>query len=439
MDVSPVLALLRQKIGLNPESIGTESVEKAVRECIEMSGAASVEDYVENINQSAAELSGLVESVLIRETSFFRNRTPFIALQSYLSQFVLNRKRAGPLRILCLPCSTGEEAYSIAMVLLDMKLSADQFFIQAADISEPVLKIAKAGRYNAYSFRGGNIASRKKYFTEQPDGSYILKKAVRDAVHFEQANILDDKFQLEHEHYDVVFCRNLLIYFDLDAKNKAINALARHLSDQGVLFVGHAEAANISYFGFASLDYPMSFAFARQEYAAAINRALNANSPIKGTHSSPIPVQRHTIKAGVSRDAGKIIPVVPQPGKNGAKETTSIKIPTADEIAKDISNAKQLADAGSLNEAVAICEKLLFAGVESAEIYFLLGQVAGSTEDNLMAEEYLKKAIYLNADFHDALIYLSVVYDRMGNPEKVAVFRRRAQRVKLREKEGQIK
>lgn len=436
MDVSAVLELLRNKIGLNPNSIGTASVEKAVRERIEMSGAASVEDYVQNLSLSSAELNGLVESVLIRETSFFRNRTPFIALRSYLQQFVLGEKSEGPLRILCLPCSTGEEAYTIAMVLFDMKLTSSQFSILAGDISEPVLRIAEAGSYSAYSFRGGDMAFKRKYFAEQPGGAYLLKEEVRDTVRFEQINILDDKFQLGVEPYDVIFCRNLLIYFDAAAKSKAIKALANHLSDKGVLFVGHAEGPNVSPFGFTGLDYPMSFAFARTEYANVINAAINISSPIKRDFSPFTQAPRYALKTAVSRDAGKTIPVATHPGKNVETARAFTKSLDASDITVDISAAQQLADAGSFREAEAICEKLLSDGVESAEVYYLLGQAACSTEDNLMAEEYLRKAIYLEADFHDALICLSNLFERMGNPEKAASFRRRAQRVKLREEEG---
>jgi len=439
MDVSPVLSLLRKKIGLNPESIGTASVEKAVRERIEKSGAASVEEYVERLNSSAAELSGLVESVSVQETSFFRNRTPFIALQDYLREFVFNESRAIPLRVLCLPCSTGEEAYSIAMALFDMDLSASQFSIFSGDISESALKAAEAGRYGEYSFRWKDIAYRQKYFTPQPDGTYQLKNEVRDAVHFEQANILDDEFLLGHEPYDVIFCRNLLIYFDAAAKSKAIDALVRQMSDKGVLFVGHAEGANISHFGLASLNYPMSFAFARNEYAAAINVVLNKNRPTKGNDSAPAQAYKAVSTTGVSGDTGKISPIVAQPGKHVEKVSASITSPAADDMAADISLAQKLIDAGLFNEAAVIGEKLLSEGVESAEVYFLLGQAASWMEENLLAEEYLKKAIYLNADFYDALICLSILYDRMSDPGKAASLRGRAQRVKLREERDEKK
>lgn len=428
MDVAPVLELLRKKIGLNPESIGTASVEKSVREQIECSGAVSIEDYVNKVNGSVAELNRLIESVVVKETSFFRNTTPFIALHRYLKQFVLNKKDWKILRVLCLPCATGEEAYSIAMAFFDMKLSAKQFFIFAGDVSEQVLQIAKAGTYSPYSFRGEDIAFRERYFSKQAEGTYLLKKEVRDAVHFERVNILSGRFLPGQKPFDVIFCRNLLIYFDDAAKEKAIAALSQHLSDEGVLFVGHAEGANISPSGFASLDFPMSFAFARKKYAAVVNDVLNIDNHKKKSISSVAPVQRKVVKSESFTDTDKITPVKPERYAKGENEGTAKNI----QIDQDISKVRQLAAAGSFGEVTAICERLLSEGVESAEIYYLLGQAADSTGDNLLAEEYLKKAIYLNADFYDALISLSFICGRMGNPDKAASLRRRAQRVKAR-------
>ena len=427
MNVSPVLELLRQKIGFNPESIGVASVEKSVREHIESSGAASVEDFVKKVNGSISELNKLIESVLVQETSFFRNKTPFVTLQNYLKQFVLHKKIGKTLRILCLPCSTGEEAYSIAMVLMDMRLAASQFFIFAGDISEQVLQIAATGRYDPYSFRGEDEAYKKKYFVRQPDGAFILQEAVRAAVHFERANILADNFLLGHEPYDVIFCRNLLIYFDADAKEKAINSLSKHLSQEGVLFVGHAEGSIPTQFGFASMDYPMSFAFARADYAARINDALNANSGNKNA-PQPVSAKQKATKAGSLVAAKKKGSVTTGSDKLGEKEGIQGK----SQVDEEISRAKRLADGGSFDKVTGICEILLSQGVESAEIYYLLGQASGSSGDNFQAEEYLKKAIYLDADFYDALIYMSFLADRMGNPDKAKSFRNRAQRVKLR-------
>lgn len=99
---------------------------------------------------------------------------------------------------------------------------------------------------------------------------------------------------------------------------------------------------------------------------------------------------------------------------------------------KNIAEAIKLADAGAFTEVAAICDELLAQGAESAQVYYLCGRAAGETGNKLMAEEYLRRAIYLDADFYDALLYLSTLLDRMGNHEKAATFRRRAERVRSR-------
>ena len=165
-----------------------------------------------------------------------------------------------------------------------------------------------------------------------------------------------------------------------------------------------------------------------EEYAKKINDALNINNPAKRSSPPPAPVPHPAAKPKLFNDPGKITPVTANPGN---KETS--KESPEDE---SISKAKELAGKGAFNEVWAICEKLLSEGAESAEIYFLLGQAAESTGNILMAEEYLEKAIYLNADFYDALVSLSVLYDRMGNPEKAASSRKRAKRVKSRNARG---
>lgn len=426
MNVAPVLELLRQKIGLNPESIGVESIEKVVQEHMQMCGAANIHDYIRVINESPVQQKILIESVVVSETSFFRNKIPFATLQKYLRQFVLNIHPGRHLRILCVPCATGEEPYSIAMVLFNMKLPAKQFLIFAGDISEQALQIAQSGMYSAYSFRGEDIEFRKKYFTEK-DGGYLIKPEVRAAVRFEQANILADDFLSGHKPYDIIFCRNLLIYFDDDTKGKAISALSAHLAEDGVLFVGHAEGAKIPLFGYASLDYTMSFAFARKKHAKAVNEALNNASPVQQAVAAPKPVLPAASKITPPLPARKAKPATERHGKEE-------KTVAPQEMHKDtgIADAKKRVEEGAFGEAVSICENLLARGIESAEVYYLLGQAVGETGNNLLAEEYLKKAIYLNTDFDDALMYLAVIFDRIGNHEKAAAFRRRAERVHQR-------
>ncbi|MEK6725064.1 MAG: CheR family methyltransferase [Deltaproteobacteria bacterium] len=431
MNVSSVLELLRHKMGLNPESIGTAPLEKAVQEHIKRSGAVDIDDYIKRLSDSPEELKSLFELVIIAETSFFRDKVPFITLQKYLERFTSKKKSGRQVRILSVPCSTGEEPYSIAMTLFEMKLPEDRFFIYAVDISERALQCARNGIYSPYSFRGDDLHFKNKYFSKHDD-LYILKKEVRDAVHFEFANILDDDFLKGHRPYDIIFCRNLLIYFDDSTKNMAIKSLSKHLSEDGVLFVGHAEAAKMSQSGFVSLDYPMAFAFAREEYAKKINDSLNQDNI--DTMIPPLPVQLPTQSIQVKKvnDVRKATGSIIKP-KNNYETVEAVNL-CQDE--KELTRAKNLAEEGNFSEVVSICELLISRGAESAQLYYLLGQAIDSIGDSLMAEEYLKKAIYLNPDFYEALVHLSRIFERTGNPEKGAGFRARAERVKLRSRGG---
>lgn len=432
MDLSPVLVFLRQKIGLNPESIGVLTVEKAVREHVLSTGIASIGEYVDRLNESPESLKDLIESIVIPETSFFRNKIPFKTLQSYLKKFVLDNLRKQAVRILCFPCATGEEAYSIAMTLMKMGLPPKQFSVFAGDISDHSLEIAKAGIYGSYSFRGENLDYRDKYFAKREDGTYLLNKEVRDTVSFGQENILADDFLSGHRPYDIIFCRNLLIYFDDTAKEKAINNLSRLLTEKGVLFVGHAEGSSVPRFGYVPLDYTMSFAFAKKEYAMFVNNTLHAATPPLKPLTLFDSVPPAVRIAALLNEPAKFVPVT-TPLDKSSKSTVAEKASSAE---SDIVKARKLANEGSYQQVVEICEGLLSGGLESAEVYFLLGQVAGSSGDSLLAEEYLKKAIYLDADYYDALIYFSLLMEKRGNPEKAATLRKRAKRVEVRNAGG---
>jgi len=432
MDFSPVLEFLRNEIGLNAGSIGCTTVEKAILECMTACGAGSVYDYIKRLKDSPPELKTLVESVVIPETSFFRDKAPFVALKKYLKHFEMKKTRIGPIRILSVPCSSGEEPYSIAMTLFDLKLARSNFLIDAVDVSERVLEMARAGMFTPYSFRGRNLDFQKRYFTEE-SGQYLLTEEVRNAVNFESANILANDFLRGRKPYDIIFCRNLLIYFDEYNKDRAIKALSEHLSVEGVLFVGHAETAKMSQSGYVRLDYPKAFAFSRKEYAGKINAGLGGGKPHKKMSpqpelSSPPPVKAKPANAGRKEAPND------NRWKNGAVRDESAR-KEADKgapIEEEFLRAKMLAAEGGLKEAAAICENLISDGFESAEIYYLLGQEADSAGESLMAEEYLKKAVYLDPGFYEALMLLSIIMDRMGNAENAARFRMRAERVRLR-------
>ena len=145
-----------------------------------------------------------------------------------------------PLRILCVPCAAGEEPYSVVMTLLETGLAAHQFRIDAADVSGAALSRAEAATYSANAFRAEDCSFRDRWFHVQ-GAAARLDDTVRQHVHFFQANLLDESFAADSEPYDVVFCRNLLIYLTAEARSRVERVIDRLLAPDGLLVVGAAE------------------------------------------------------------------------------------------------------------------------------------------------------------------------------------------------------
>src|ERR1700759_5203968 len=140
MSLPHIIALLRETVGLDVESVGVGLIERAVRVHLSLSGLPDISRYAELLSRSPVELQSLVEAVVIPETFFFRYPESFVALRQVLGE--KNLLGARKIRVLSVPCSTGEEPYSIAMSLLETGLSPEQFQIDAVDISIHLLDLA---------------------------------------------------------------------------------------------------------------------------------------------------------------------------------------------------------------------------------------------------------------------------------------------------------
>src|ERR1700722_3528138 len=176
--------LLRQKMGLTAASIGSPAVERAVKSRMADLGYAQAADYGCYLSASAEELQELIEAVVVPETWFFRDPQAYVAL----ARLVTEELRSA-LRVLSIPCSTGEEPYSLVMSLLDAGFLPQQLRVDAVDISARALAVAKRGVYGSNSFRGADLTFRDKYFQPTAKG-YAMTEPVRTHVMFHQRNIL---------------------------------------------------------------------------------------------------------------------------------------------------------------------------------------------------------------------------------------------------------
>lgn len=413
MSYPEIEQLLKEAMGLHVTTIGAASIARAVNRRMSTCRIDEVTEYVTQLRRAPEELQELVEAVVVPETWFFREPEAFSALVRFAQA---NDFR--PLRVLCAPCSTGEEPYSAAMALRSAGFTPDQFRIDGIDISRHALERAAKGLYTANSFRGADCSFRERYFRSDA-GRWQLNEEVCRSVHLFPANLLNPASLPGTDRYHVIFARNILIYFDRETQEQVLRTLERRLSAGGTLFLGPAEACLAATLGFRSIDHRAAFGFQRPE---APSNGTNARSPkpagllperAAGVRrvtraSQPLP-QRHLRVAQLSESPRGLAP----------SQTTE----------EPLQVAARLADGGRLNEAAAMIERTLAESGPSAEAYYLLGVVRDAEADGKRAEECYRKALYLSPDHEESLLHLALVAERGGDAAGARRYRERARRV----------
>jgi len=392
--------ILQKAIGLKVTAIGKATLERSVQRRMKILSISAKDVYVEKLKSSGLELKELIEDVVIPETWFFRDRGPFNTLIHYFVSQWTPKHKDSLFKVLSVPCSTGEEPYSIAMSLLSAGVPAEKFTIHAVDISHRALARAKEGSYTEHSFRGADLEYRSRYFHKNLR-YYVLDQNVRDKVHFHYGNILHKAFMEALGVFDVIFFRNVLIYFDALSRHHAIATLYKILADDGMMFVGHAEANLFSNSPFRSAPFPQAFAFykkSKQQLLTEVkNTASNGPVTIKSSPAFAKRIQQYRKKAGKDRP--------------------------------DLDYARELADKGELAKATAICEEYLDQCGPSAQAFFLLGIIRDTANDAEQAEKLFRKALYLDPNIEEALVFLSLLAEKTGDAKKAEVLKRRIERL----------
>lgn len=194
-------------------------------------------------NPSGKLKQDVVEAMTTNETSFFRDNVPFEIFKNHvLSDMIEKRKARKALRILCLASSSGQEPYSLAMLLAENagRLSGWKTDILGVDIDTRILSRAEEAIYSQFEVqRGLPINLLLKYFDQLPNQAWRLKPTIRNLVRFQKCNLLEPLSGLGQ--FDVIFCRNVLIYFDAPTKRDVLNRVANQVAPDGFLFLGGAE------------------------------------------------------------------------------------------------------------------------------------------------------------------------------------------------------
>ncbi|MBF8747369.1 tetratricopeptide repeat protein [Pseudomonas putida] len=400
---------LQARIGLDVDSVGVPMVQRALRQRCVATHAGDLDDYWLRLQQSADEQQALIEAVIVPETWFFRYPESFTALVGLAHKRLAELAGARPLRLLSLPCSTGEEPYSLAMALLDSGMAAQAFRIDGMDVSPSSVAKAEQGIYGRNAFRGGDLAFRDRHFDPVEDG-HRLHDRVRQSVSLQVGNVLDPGLASRDGLYDFVFCRNLLIYFDTATQQRVFEVLKRLAHAEGVLFIGPAEGSLLSRLGMRALGIPQAFAYARQADAPAMPIA-----PVSRVLPRPTVAAVPPLRSLPERPR----PIASSPPPSAPAET-------AEQLLASITRQ---ANAGEHAQARAGCQRYLRTFPPHAQVYYWLGLLSDTEGDAAQALSHYRKALYLEPQHTEALIQLAMLLAAQGDEAGARRLHERAARI----------
>ena len=404
---------LKKSMGLHAPTVGMVTVSSAIDRRMRACNISDDAQYLSLIIATPSEINELIEEVIIPETWFFRENQPYEYVLDYFQEQPASKK----INILSIPCSTGEEPYSIAMLLIDNNIHESRYSIDAVDIAVKNIEKAKIAQYRKNSFRSDDLSFVNKHF-KRDDDIFSLMDDVKEKVHFHCENVLNDSFSLEKKSYDIVFCRNLLIYFDEDTQNAMFSRLDKLLQPEGILVLGHAE--NVQH--------------ANERFVSAVDskfyiyvKSSNLDKSLSEKH------KKRTSGLLVKNSRQNHTKVIPRPFANARKtDNKDITITVDDSPSGQLDIAFQHANEGNLDDAMSACNSYISENHNSSRAYYLSGVIHDTQGSTDKAMESLSKAIYLDPNNLEALIHLSLLAEQLGNHDDAIKYKNRAQRVKER-------
>lgn len=407
MTIQKFIHLIHKKSGIDEQTIGRLSYTQAIKVCMEQHSIHDPLEYLKLVEQSPNELDRLIEEIIVPETWFFREESAFDAMMTELNSRLPNKETL-PIRILSLPSSSGEEAYSIAIKLFESGYSSSMFSIDAIDISQRNIDQASKGIYRPHSFRNNVPESIiEKYFIEN-SGVYEICQRVKQAVTFTRGNLFDYNTLSQNQYYDIIFCRNLFIYFDASTKATAFKKIDSTLKDEGLLLIGHAESSIIKQQQYEACRTEHSFGFIKRK-----NKTRSQTSILSTGTFGIRKLAKQFPAINLQARTAPIKTVIPVEQASNNTDTND-----------DYATASRLADQGELEQALkltlSICHK-----DKLADNFSLLGIIYNAQNKTTEAEQAFRKALYLDPDHYEALIHLSLLLDKKGETHTSSLLKKR--------------
>jgi len=237
-DFEQYRTLIYKESGIHFTATNRSILESRLKERLREKNVDSVRNYFTEISRDQGELKNFLDSITTNLTRFFRNQAHFDALEHFVVPEFMKIKSDKTIKIWSAGCSTGEEPYTIAMLLSEILPSPWKYEIVASDLSLKCLMTAKEGFYADSKIVGIPDAYLKKYF-DRVEGGYKVRPEIMSKIRFDYHNLNNEAGQ---RGLDLVFCRNVIIYFDEAAQTAVINRFWDSMASKSFLFIGHSES-----------------------------------------------------------------------------------------------------------------------------------------------------------------------------------------------------
>lgn len=439
-------SFIEEKMGLRLSTSKVKDLRTILSKLVVLSSSESFDQFYSMLHSFSPKtdliLDRLISSLTTGETYFFRVPSHFKIMKEVLIPEIVSKHREDrKIRIWSAGCSTGEEPYSLAILLAEAlpDLARWDVLILGTDINREALDKAKRGVYGRWSFREVPMQIIRKNFIHRDD-KYIIKRKFKDMVTFKPLNLVEDiypSFITNTSEMDLILCRNVTIYFNLEIVKQVISRIYQSLVEDGYLLVGPAEYSAEIYSDFITRVFPDVILYQRK----------GKRSPLpfpSGTASPPLP----TIRLRKSDPAATThSPHQGQPIKKECDE----KRRAEKEETKLFRDAIQFLEKGEYNYSIEKFVEVLKINPHNARAYFLLGRISAQQgniasaisclkesldKDPLLLEAYyllallrleegkvdeaatlLKKVIYIDTQFVLAYYHLGTIYKKQGRKE----------------------
>ncbi|NTU42261.1 MAG: tetratricopeptide repeat protein [Nitrospirales bacterium] len=390
--------------------------------------------------ESRREWKEIIGLLTVGETYFFRDSGQFLLLRNSIMPEIIekNRKRKS-LRIWSAGCSSGEEPYSLAILVNELipQRAGWEIIIVGTDINEKAIEKARLGRYRQWSFRKVSQDTMARYFKKTTNG-WILDERIRSMVRFEVGNLVKSSYPdygSDLHDMDLILCRNVFIYFKPEAISTVVSKMAATLCEGGHLMTGHSEIALQSAGALKARFFPESVIYQKgtgydlhgpelQE-----RRFQAAEAPKKEIHEPftaklPKPGAKEETAGDLKADTVEIEALI----KEGSYRSA---IGKAESILRDTPHDPRIlyllalayADSGEYDKAVENCRKAITIAPFDVELYYLLAQIAHDRGEIDNEKDMLKRVIYLSPSHIAAHLELGMIYGSEGDTERASKMR----------------